>query len=390
MIGAVGFPTLPSASIWFTVIVFGIVGFVGTIIASLDKHAEFYVPYVPIVTVGLIIITTLAIYGKLKERVFKYAAIGFVSLGIVSLIAFEGYQAYLVSLEVVSTQDVDLTEYQPFVENTKSVPLDETATFKIKDNLPTLDGATALYPVYAAFVQAVYPEKEYSLEGSEVVSSQTSNAFVRLLKGDVDIIFMAGPSDEQMEMAEQQGIELTLTPIGREAFVFFVHSENPIKELSIRQIQGIYSGEYTNWNQVGGNNEEIRAFQRPVGSGSQSMLIKVTRGIRLMDPPSEDIVSAMGGIINETTNYRNKTNAIGFSFRHFSQEMVQNGKIKFVAVEGVPPTKETIKNETYPAVAEFYAITAKSNNPHIVPFIEWMQSDQGQKIVDKTGYVPLK
>lgn len=109
-----------------------------------------------------------------------------------------------------------------------------------------------------------------------------------------------------------------------------------------------------------------------------------------MDPPSEDIVSAMGGIINETTNYRNKTNAIGFSFRHFSQEMVQNGKIKFVAVEGVPPTKETIKNETYPAVAEFYAITAKSNNPHIVPFIEWMQSDQGQKIVDKTGYVPLK
>jgi phosphate transport system substrate-binding protein len=111
--------------------------------------------------------------------------------------------------------------------------------------------------------------------------------------------------------------------------------------------------------------------------------------IPLMNPPSEDIVSAMGGIIRETANYRNKTNAIGFSFKHFSQEMVHNGKIRNVAVEGVLPIKENIQNETYPIVDQFYAITANSENPHIDAFIEWMQSDQGQQIVDRTGYVPL-
>jgi phosphate transport system substrate-binding protein len=201
---------------------------------------------------------------------------------------------------------------------------------------------------------------------------------------------MAHPSEEQMKSAESLGLNLTLTPIGREAFVFFVHSKHPVKELTIKQIQGIYAGEITNWNEVGGENEKIRAFQRPEGSGSQSALIKVMNGIPLMDPPSEDIVSAMGGIIKETTNYSNRTNAIGYSFRHFSQEMVHNGKIKNIAVDGILPTKEAIKNETYPIVAEFYAITAGSENPHIEEFIKWMQSEQGQKIVELTGYVPLK
>lgn len=373
-----------------TIICFSFVGFVAFVIASFSRDAEFYRIFVPAITVGLITMIILAIYGKLKSRVASKSMLLFFTLCTLSVIGHEGYQAYLKSLEVVSTQDVDLSKYRPFAENTEAVSLDEDSTYKIKDNLPTLDGATALYPVYSAFAQAVYPEKDYPLYESEVVSSQTSEAFDRLLKGNVDIVFMAHPSEEQMKSAESLGRKLTLTPIGREAFVFFVHSKNPVKELTIKQIQGIYAGEITNWNEVGGDNEKIRAFQRPEGSGSQSALINVMNGIPLMDPPSEDIVSAMGGIIKETTNYKNRTNAIGYSFRHFSQEMVHNGKIKNIAVDGILPTKETIKNETYPIVAEFYAITAGSENPHIEAFIRWMQSKQGQKIVELTGYVPLK
>jgi phosphate transport system substrate-binding protein len=372
-----------------TIIGFSFVGFVAFIIASFSRDAEFYRLFVPVITVGLITMIILAIYGKFKNRIVSKCLFIFFTLSTLSVIGYEGYQTYLKSLEVVSTQDVDLSEYLPFAEDTKAVSLEEASTFKIKDNLPTLDGSTALYPVYSAFAQAVYPEKDYPLYDSEVVSSQTGEAFDRLLKGNVDIVFMPHPSDKQMKTAESFGRELTLTPIGREAFVFFVHSKNPVKELTIKQIQGIYAGEITNWNQVGGENEKIRAFQRPEGSGSQSALIKVMNGIPLMDPPSEDIVSAMGGIIKETTNYKNRTNAIGYSFRHFSQEMVHNGKIKNIAVNGILPTKETIKNDTYPIVAEFYAITAGSENPHIEAFIKWMQSEQGRKIVERTGYVPL-
>jgi phosphate transport system substrate-binding protein len=373
-----------------TFIGFGFIGFIATLVLSFSRDAEFYGTFIPIITIGLIVFTILAIYGKLKNKGRKICAMVFLSISIVSLSAHEGYHAYISSLEVVSTQDVDLTEYMPFAEHTKSVKLKEKSTFNIKENLPTVDGATALYPVYAAFAQAVFPEKEYPLDEGEVVSTQTSNAFDRLVYRDVDIVFMAQPSEKQMKSAEQQGINLTLTPIGREAFVFFVHKDNPVEKLSVEQIQGIYSGKIKNWQEVGGNNEEIRAFQRPEGSGSQTALLNVMQGVPLMEPPSEDIVSAMGGIIRETTNYQNRKNAIGFSFRHFSQDMVDNGKIKNIAVEGVLPTKETIQNETYPLVNEFYAITANIDHPHIKPFIEWMQSEQGQWIVDQTGYIPLR
>ncbi len=374
----------------FTIIVLGFIGFVATIIASLTRDAEFYTFFIPIITIGLIIIIILAIYGKLRGKLSKNSTFIFISLCVVLVVAYEGYQVYVKSLEVVSTQDVDLSEYRPFAEGTKAVSLDEPSTFKIQDNLPLLDGATALYPVYSSFVQAVYPEKDYPLEEGEVVSSQTSNAFDRLLKGEVDIIFIAHPSENQMRVAEQQGVELNLTAIGREAFVFFVHPKNQVDQLTIEQIKSIYSGKITNWSEVGGKDEEIRAFQRPEGSGSQSALINVMDGVPLMEPPSEDIVSAMGGIIQETTSYQNRTNAMGFSFRHFSQNMVENGKIKNIAVEGTLPTKENIQNKTYPLVDQFYAITAGSDNPHIEPFINWMLSEQGQELVERTGYVPVE
>ncbi len=372
------------------VFVFGFIGFYGTIILTISRSSEFYPIFTPIVVLGLMIMSILGIYDRLKKKVVKRLSIGFLALAVCVVGSFEGYQYYLKSLEVVSTQDVDLAQYLPFVDNSKVVTLDEESTFKIEENLPTLDGATALYPVYAGFVQAVYPEKDYSLDESEVVSTQTSYAFERLVNGEVDMVFMAHPSEEQMENARLQGVVLTLTPIGREAFVFFVHKDNPVEELTIEEIQGIYSGEITNWKEVGGKDEEIRAFQRPEGSGSQSALINFMGEIPIMDPPSKDIVSGMGGIIRETSNYQNRRNAIGYSFRHFSEEMVQNGKIKHISVNGVLPTKENIQSETYPIVANFFAITGISQNPHLEEFLQWIQSEQGQEIVEKSGYVPVE
>ncbi|EST55057.1 hypothetical protein T458_09195 [Brevibacillus panacihumi W25] len=53
------------------------------------------------------------------------------------------------------------------------------------------------------------------------------------------------------------------------------------------------------------------------------------------------------------------------------------------------PSKETIANKTYPLAAEFYAITAGSENPNVPKLIEWILSPQGQSLVEKTGYTPL-
>jgi phosphate transport system substrate-binding protein len=314
----------------------------------------------------------------------------FGSLLIVGLLVvggYEGIKAYDRSFATLNDQGVDLNAYRPFANGTKAVKLAEPSTFTIKDNPPKLDGATALYPLYAAFAQAVYPaNREYDLYNSPVMSTNTVNAYERLLRGEADIIFTAQPSQQQLSEAKLRGMELKLTPIGREAFVFFVQAENPVKGLSTQQIQAIYSGTITNWSELGGSNSAIRAFQRPENSGSQTMLQRLMKGQALMKPPTEDIARGMGGIIAQTADYRNYPNAIGYSFLYFATEMIKNGEIRLLQVDGVVPDRNSIKSGAYPLTTDFYAVTAGLPHPQVEPFIQWILSEQGQRLVEQTGY----
>ncbi len=110
-------------------------------------------------------------------RFKKFFIIGASAVVAISL-AFAAPGIYDKTRPVFNDGQVDLAEYQPFAEMTKAVTLDGPAALQIEDELPVIDGATALYPIYSAFAQAVYPEKEYQPYGSEVMSSGTGAAYV--------------------------------------------------------------------------------------------------------------------------------------------------------------------------------------------------------------------
>lgn len=368
-----------------------IVGFYGTVFITLMGGAQFLTPLFIVAVIGTMIIVILGIFKVFMTKKLVIITVSFYTLCIATYIGYEIYQNHIADLKIMSQQDVDLSKYEPFAENTKVVMLEEEATFKLEDELITIDGATAFYPMYSAFARAVYPEKEYPYYDSEVMSNQTDGAYWNLIDGLVDLIFAFEPSDEHWANARiHYNTSFDLTPIGKEAFVFFVHVNNPVERLTVEQIQGIYSGEITNWSEVGGNDEPIRAYQRPENSGSQQALKKVMGNIPIMEPPKEDVVSGMGGIIEQTAEYRNYENSIGFSFRYFASEMVKNGDIRFLEIDGVYPEIETIRNGTYPFIHEFYAVKREGNkNPLVDQFIEWILSDQGQELVEKSGYVGI-
>ncbi|WP_342514125.1 substrate-binding domain-containing protein [Sporosarcina sp. FSL K6-1522] len=348
---------------------------------------SYLLPFLLILYAGVGVISIVEIYDKKKYRKMVYRI--FMGAVVLSLIAtIPGI--YHKTRPVVRDGDVDLYVYTPFTDNSKAVVLNEPSTFKIEENLPVIDGATALYPVYAAFAQAVYPEGEYYPYKSEVMSNRTGEAYENLLNGSVDMIFVLAPSEQQLAKAKQVGKELTLTPIGKEAFVFFVNDKNPVQSLTRDDIKGIYSGNLTNWKEVGGKNKAIRAFQRPQDSGSQTALQHFMGDVPIMDPPVEDIASLMGTIIDQVSDYKNYSNAIGYTFRYYSTEMTKNASIRLLAVDGVEPTKETIRSGDYPITNELYAVTADSDNPHVQAFIDWILSEQGQEIVEETGYVEIK
>ena len=108
-----------------------------------------------------------------------------------------------------------------------------------------------------------------------------------------------------------------------------------------------------------------------------------------MTPPKEDVVTGMGGIIEQTADYKNYKNSIGYSFRFYSTELVKNNQIKLLPLDGVAPTKENIENGTYPIASEFYAVTTQHSNPNCQALLEWICGRQGQWIIDETGYVPI-
>lgn len=368
---------------------FGFMGLFAAVIVAFMGGERFYAPLILVTMVMMFAYIVIQLFGWFKPRTRNILFIGYLGICVLAIGGYEINRAYHNSFETVNEQGVNLELYKPFVENTKAVKLDRSAGLKLEENLPRLDGATALYPLYAAFAQAVYPEKDYNIYRSEVTCNNTVGSYDRLIRGETDIVFAARPSKDQLAEAKRMGVELILTPIGREAFVFFVNSQNTVDNLATEEIQDIYSGRITNWKDVGGRNEKIRAFQRPENSGSQTMLQHLMEGRELMTPPKEDVVAGMGGIIKRTANYRNYKNAIGYSFRFFATEMVRDNQIRLLQVDGVYPQPSTIKSKEYPLAAEFYAVTAGEPEGNVKTLIEWILSDEGQELVEKTGYTAV-
>ena len=357
----------------------------------------------PWVAGGLVAVLALWVTGLVPKKWMKRLWLTLLGVCLVCGV-YVGFGFYNDSIPVMEDRDSLIYQYEPFAEGTKAVYLDEESTLKFENPSIDMDGATALYPVYSAFAQAVYPQAKYDIydykynedEGyGQVTCSGTIEAYERLIEGKTDIIFCAAPSKDQLALAEAAGVQLHLTPIGREAFVFFVNSENPVKGLTVEQIQGIYTGEITNWRELGGRNQKIRPYQRAENSGSQSALLRLMEGLPLMEPEKEDRIAGMGGIITEVASYRNHKNAIGFSFRFYSTEMVENEQIRLLALNGVAPTRETIRSGEYPISSNFYAVTAspigepapEEHNEGLRAFIDWILSEQGQALIEKTGYV---
>jgi phosphate transport system substrate-binding protein len=300
---------------------------------------------------------------------------------------FFEYQESIENIPTVGEYGINLHEYWPFGDDNLLVKLNEESSFKMNDNLPVLDGATAFFPVYASFVETVYPY----IFNDTLFCRRTEMAYRNLSEGKVDIIFCLEPSDLQIEQFHDNGVMLKLVPIGREAFVFFVNKENPIDNVTIENIGGIYSGKIKNWQELNGINQGIRAYQREKNSGSQTIFEKVMENIPIQRPLMEDVFYEMGEIIKEVAVYRNFPDAIGYSFLHYSKEMVKNDQIKLLSINGIYPSRETIQNGMYPFSENFYAVYIDNDtkNENIEPFIEWILSRQGQTLISMTGYIPI-
>ncbi len=289
---------------------------------------------------------------------------------------------------VSQTKMVDVARYLPFEPASSLARTGSSMHFSSEDDLPVLDGAAALVPVYASVIDNVYPEGSVTYEGgtfsddnqygenfapdSSMQYQNTIRGFNALVDGSVDLFFTAYPSDRQLEYAKEKGAELEIVPVGMEAFVFFVNKQNPVESLTIDEIRAIYRGQITNWKEAGGPDRGINPLLRIKNSGSQTMMERFMEKDMIT---SRSIFAVFGA-------------SIGYSFRYYLSGMVANDNVKMLSVNGVYPDAENIRNGRYPLTASFFVVYKKDNsNPNVKKLVDWILSPEGQKLIEECGYV---
>lgn len=359
--------------------------FIAVIALLFSRQKNFYMCIFLVIGIFVFLFFMSLIWDKFRKKYIYCPIAAACALCFVITFGYYAYQKHIDNIPTVGENDM-LYKYKPGTENTELAILDEAAEISFTSDFPKMDGATALYPIYAAFANAA----GYVDYDEYVQCNKTSSAYENIVNGVKDIIFIAEPSEEQKQYAAENNVELIYTPIGREAFVFFVNSKNPLEDISLEDIRKIYSGEITNWEELNVRNlGEIKAFQRNEGSGSQSALIRLMEGREIIEAP-ETVINDMGGIIKKAADYKNFKNAIGYSFRFYANEMVQNDQIKLLSIDGAKPDIDNIENNTYPIASDFYAVIRSDASENTKKLLDWILSGQGQTLIRKTGYTPIK
>ncbi|WP_051569389.1 PstS family phosphate ABC transporter substrate-binding protein [Alkaliphilus transvaalensis] len=264
-------------------------------------------------------------------------------------------------------------------------------TFNITD-YPKVDGSTVTIPLSEA-VAAKLTGLTLEEVRPYILHNKTHEAYLNLINKKADIIFVTSPSEEELALARDKEVELEVIPIVSEAFVFLTHGDNPIKGLTLEEIRQIYAGEITNWSEVGGLDMPIIAYQRPVNSGSQTGFLElVMDGLTPMEPPMERIMAGMGELIDAVATYDNDHSALGYSYYYFVVDMWGNDEVKLLEVDGIYPNSETIQTGMYPIKTAYYAVIRRDEkkDSSVRKMIEWILSEEGQNLMEESGYVKIK
>ena len=225
---------------------------------------------------------------------------------------------------------------------------------------------------------------------ASIEHSGTHESYVNLISGKADFLLVARPpSDDELRSARSARVKLEVTVVALDAFVFLVNARNPVDDLTIDQVRGIYTGAITDWAEVGGTAGQIKAYQRDRNSGSQELMeALVMKGTRMIEAP-DMIMETMAGPINAVGR---DPQGIGYSVYYYATVMLPDSKVKLVGVGGAMPTSETIGRRTYPLVAEVYAALrgGMPRDSTAVMLRDWLLTTDGQAVVVESGYVTAR
>ena len=275
---------------------------------------------------------------------------------------------------------------------------------------PSIDGSTVALPLAVEFArQHLGFSDEYANDfvgfsttpyAYEHLITKAPNTSAGMIRAEttfldethpVDLVIATAPSAAELDAAAQHGVTLVQKPICYDAFVFITHKNNAVDSLTLEQVRGIYTGEITNWAEVGGADAPIVAYQREEGSGSQTAMVEgVMQGRPMLPPTMVKVIAGMGSLVDTVAEYRNDSASIGYTYKYYLDNLYQNEEIKILKIDGVPADEANLRTEAYPLTTCYYGvIRSEDENATGGQFLDWMLSEAGQQCVAQAGYLPL-
>ncbi|HNZ82812.1 MAG TPA: phosphate ABC transporter substrate-binding protein [Sedimentibacter sp.] len=190
-----------------------------------------------------------------------------------------------------------------------------------------------------------------------------------------------GTSDIGMSSRELKDKEKSLNSIeiAKDGLVVIVNPKNPIQDLTLDQVRDIYSASITEWNKLGGTDSKIHVITREEGSGTRSAFEELLMGESEITPKA--IVQDSNGSVRLLV--ADDPNSIGFISMGIVDETV-----KALSLEGVTATRESILDGSYTLSRPFLFVTLNEPTGQTKHFIDFVLSDEGQKLLSHEGLVP--
>jgi phosphate transport system substrate-binding protein len=191
---------------------------------------------------------------------------------------------------------------------------------------------------------------------------------------------------EERQRYETPKVRFVEIPVGFDAICLVISPDvynNGVTSLTTEEVRRIYSGDITNWEELGGPDTEIFAIGRRPGSGTRDTFNEIIMGSKEAETPA---VSYDAGESSEvkfsTQRSRNAIGYMGYSF-------VMKGDTKVIALDGVHPSIESIKSGAYPLARKLFFVTLGEPSPGAKAYIDYILSPEGQKIATENGFIPI-
>lgn len=221
----------------------------------------------------------------------------------------------------------------------------------------------------------------------QVTGGGSGTGIAALINGTTDIAEASRPMKDKeiASVKEKRGKDVLELPVAVDGLAVYLHDKNPVNELTLAQLKGIYTGAIKNWKEVGGRDERIILYGRENNSGTYVYFKEhVLENADYF--PTVQTLPGTAAVINAVAK---DTRGIGYGGVAYA-EGVKAARVKRDASsQGVEPTVENVLAAKYPISRYLYWYFAGQPAGDVKAFAEWAVSKEGQEVVEKVGYYPL-